>query len=549
MREFCTRTANLDRIRRAADDLEKEGVFTGSYCTNPVTGARMPIYVANFVLMGYGTGAVMAVPAHDQRDFEFASKYKLPMKVVITQAGESLKVEELAAAYTEPGLLTASGPFDGTPSEEAKGAIIEHLVERGLGKKAVNYRLRDWNISRQRFWGAPIPIVYCDACGAVPVKPGDLPVKLPEDAQMPSDGRSPLPGLTSFTETTCPACGKPARRETDTMDTFVESSWYFLRYACRDENERPFNPESVAYWLPVDQYIGGIEHAILHLLYSRFFVKALRNEGWHQLDEPFHNLLTQGMVLKDGAKMSKSKGNVVDPGAMIARFGADATRLFILFASPPEKDLDWSDAGIEGAYRFLGRLWRLVEELAPLCASVAPCAEPSMELSAKAKELRRKEHDTVRKVGRDIETAFQFNTAIAALMELVNDLYLAKDALKETEDGRFVLSSALSSALCVLSPVAPHICEELWGALGHSGRLVDQPWPAHSEAALCTDEALVVVQVNGKVRGRITAATGASEDELKAMALAAPNVHGHVEGKTVVKVIVIPDKLVNIVVR
>ncbi len=554
VREFATRIAGMDRIKRAADDLEKEGVFTGAYCVNPLTGARMPIYAANFVLMGYGTGAVMAVPAHDQRDFEFATKYKLPVKVVITPEGETLKVEDLTAAFTDPGLLTDSGPFTGTPSEEAKAAIIEHLVDKGLGKKAVNYRLRDWNISRQRFWGAPIPIVYCETCGAVPVKPEDLPVTLPEDAQLPADGRSPLPGLESFTKVACPVCGKQARRETDTMDTFVESSWYFLRYACRDKTDGPLDAEALAYWLPVDQYIGGIEHAILHLLYSRFFVKALRDEGWHKLDEPFHNLLTQGMVLKDGTKMSKSKGNVVDPASMIARFGADAVRLFILFASPPEKDLDWSDAGIEGAYRFLNRLWRLVEEfvsgLGPVCAPVAPCAEPgSLALSAKAKELRRKEHDTVRRVSRDIETSFQFNTVIAAVMELVNDLYLTKDSLRETEDGRFVLSSALSSALCVLSPVTPHICEELWGALGQAGRLVDQPWPAHSEAALSTDEALVVVQVNGKVRGRMTAPTGASTETLQALALAAPNVGSHVEGKTVVKVIVIPDKLVNIVVR
>ena len=549
VRAFCRDVANMDRIKRGADDLEKEGVFTGATCVNPFTGWDMPIYVANFVLMGYGTGAVMAVPAHDQRDFEFARKYDLPLRVVIEPQGQTLDPAAMKAAYADPGLLVNSGEFDGLENEKAKQVMVAKLAEKGLAKPTVNYRLRDWNISRQRFWGAPIPVVYCDKCGLVGVPEKDLPVVLPEDAVMRQDGKSPLPFMDSFVNTACPKCGGPARRETDTMDTFVESSWYFLRYTQAREDKAAFDPAAVKYWSPVDQYIGGIEHAILHLLYSRFYSKILRDEGYPVPGEPFANLLTQGMVLKDGAKMSKSKGNVVDPNAMIGKYGADATRLFILFASPPEKDLEWSDAGIEGAYRFLSRLWRLSEELEGVLQPVRPCAAPAGALSAQAKALRLKEHDTVRRVTRDIENAFQFNTAIAALMELVNELYLLKDELKTQPEGPQVLSSAVATALTLLAPVAPHICEELWQALGHTTQLASEPWPSHDESALVRDEVELVVQVNGKVRGRAVVPADASEETVKTVALGLDNVVRHVEGKTIVKVVVIPGKLVSIVVK
>ncbi len=554
VRAFAEEVRNMDRIVRSADDLEKEGIFTGAYCINPVTGMEMPIYVANFVLMGYGTGAVMAVPGHDQRDFDFARKYDLPIKVVINppelhEKGEVLKVEDMEQAFTDPGFLVDSGKFDGMANEEAKEAVVRSLDKDGLGKMAVNYRLRDWNISRQRYWGAPIPVVYCDECGVVPVREEDLPVVLPEDAQMRQDGRTPLAQLDSFLNTACPKCGGPARRETDTMDTFVESSWYFARYTGAREDKAPFDTKALNYWMPVDQYIGGIEHAILHLLYSRFFVKALRDLGYMKADEPFANLLTQGMVLKEGTKMSKSKGNVVDPDSMIEKYGADATRLFILFASPPEKDLDWSDSGIEGSFRFLGRLWRLADELSDALKPVAACTAPKGEIGSEAKVLRRKEHDTVRRVDRDLANNFQFNTIVAAIMELVNEMYNCKDTLKGTPDGNQVLSSALATTLTLLYPIAPHVCEELWTGIGNSDSLVSAQWPKFDEAALVTDEVLVVVQVNGKVRGKMSLPTEASTEEVKEQALKQENVAKHMEGKQVVKIIVIPGKLVNIVVK
>ncbi len=547
VREFVKKVSNMDRIVRGADDLEKEGVFTGSYCINPLNGEKMPIYVANFVLMGYGTGAVMAVPAHDQRDFDFASKYDLPKQVVIQPEGETLNAAEMEEAYTAPGVLVNSGEFDGMANEEAKGAIVDFLGKSGKGKKSINYRLRDWNISRQRFWGSPIPVIYCDECGIVPVPEQDLPVVLPEDAVMNEDGRSPLPDMESFHKVTCPKCGKMAQRETDTMDTFVESSWYFMRYTNSRKADAPFDSNSLEYWTPVDQYIGGIEHAILHLLYARFFTKILRDEGYTKLSEPFKNLLTQGMVLKDGAKMSKSKGNVVDPNAMITKYGADATRLFILFASPPEKDLEWSDQGLEGAHRFLNRIWRLAEGFEGKLSATGACAKPSMELSADAKKLRLKEHETVKRASRDMENKFQFNTVIAATMELVNEIYSLKDKLMETEDGRFALSSTYSTVLTVLAPIAPHICEELWAAMGYEGYIAEVAWPEHDEDALVTDEILIIIQVNGKMRGKLSVPAAASKEEIEKTALTHENVTKHTDGKTIRKVIVVPGKLINIV--
>ena len=436
--EFVKDIKDMDRIKRGADDLEKEGIFTGRYCVNPVTGKDIPIYIANFVLMGYGTGAVMAVPAHDQRDFEFATKYELPITAVINpkdlhEKGEVLDPAVMKEAFTDPGILVNSGDFDGMENGPAKKAIVEHLDKSSLGKMAVNYRLRDWNVSRQRFWGAPIPIIYCEDCGAVPVPEDQLPVLLPENAQVRKDGKSPLPQMEEFVNCDCPTCGKAARRETDTFDTFFESSWYYMRYCDpRNENE-PFGQEATDYWMNVDQYIGGIEHAILHLLYSRFFTKALRDTGLIRADEPFANLLTQGMVLKDGSKMSKSKGNVVDPNSMITQYGADATRLFILFASPPVKELEWSDQGLEGAFRFLSRLWRLVEEVEDRLETVEAASFIAPETDA-AKALRFKEHDTIRRATRDIENEFQFNTVIAAIMELVNEMYQLKDKLVDRKE-------------------------------------------------------------------------------------------------------------------
>jgi len=546
-RAFIDKMRNMDRIKRQAEDLEKEGVFTGSYCVNPVTGARIPIYLANFVLMGYGTGAVMAVPAHDQRDFEFAQKYGLPLKVVISPKDGALDAGTFTEAYAEPGVLVHSGPFTGQDSLAAKEAIADWLSAENKGVRAVNYRLRDWNISRQRYWGAPIPMVYCRACGVVPVPESELPVTLPLDIQVRPDGRSPLPDSPEFVNTVCPKCGGQARRETDTMDTFMESSWYFLRYACPGKNDAPFDADAVKYWSPVDQYVGGIEHAILHLLYSRFFVKVLRDLGFVSHSEPFAHLLTQGMVIKDGAKMSKSKGNVVDPDIMVAKYGADTVRVFMLFAAPPEKDLEWSDTGIEGAARFLARVWRLVtEELAGIVEPTGACvALQPANLSSLARDMRRREHAMVAKVAKDVEGQFQFNTAIAAIMEMVNFLYANAAALRG--DDPKALSSAVNSLLMALSPMAPHICEELWEMLGHKTLLANTPWATHDPAALATDTVTVVVQVSGKLRGKIEVAADAAEEEVKGVALAEENVARHIEGKTVRKVIYVPGKLVNIV--
>ncbi len=548
VRAFVTRIRNMDRIERTSDTLEKEGVFTGAYCINPLNGARTPIYVANFVLAGYGTGAVMAVPAHDQRDFEFARKYDLPLKIVIQPEGATLDTATMTEAYTATGLMVNSGEFDGTPNEEGKARVADWLQANNRGKRTTNYRLRDWNISRQRYWGNPIPMVYCDSCGIVPEKEENLPILLPLEVQTHPDGRSPLGDTPEFVECSCPKCGGKARRETDTMDTFVESSWYFARYTDARQDKAPFTPDALSYWAPVDQYIGGVEHAILHLLYSRFFTKALRDCGFLNFDEPFRNLLTQGMVLMDGAKMSKSKGNVVDPTEMIARFGADTVRLFCLFAAPPERDFDWSDTGIEGANRFVKRIWRLVEEQMDIMVTTAPCSSTAAHCTtAEAKAIRNKEHATAKKAGEDIRLRFQFNTAISAVMELVNDLYLAKDALRADENGRMVLSSAISTVLALMSPITPHLCEELWQIIGHASRLAFAPWPAHSEEALVKDMVTVVVQVNGKVRARLDVPAEADQQAVQTMALEDENVAKHVEGMTIRKVIVIPGKLVNVV--
>ena len=549
VRAFIAKTKAMDTTTRTAETLEKEGVFTGSYCINPFTGAHMPIWVANFVLAGYGTGAVMAVPAHDQRDFEFAKKYDLPIIVVIEPEGENASVAPLAEAYTGEGIMARSGQFTGMPNEDGKLAVAQWLEQNNMGRRTVNWRLRDWNISRQRYWGAPIPMVYCDTCGVVPEKEENLPVQLPLEIKNRADGRSPLPDCPEFHVCACPQCGGKAKRETDTMDTFVESSWYFARFVDPKNETAPFSKEAIARWLPVDQYIGGVEHAILHLLYSRFFVKALRDCGFiDNLDEPFANLLTQGMVLMDGSKMSKSKGNTVDPTEMIAKFGADTVRLFCLFAAPPERDFDWTDTGIEGSNRFIGRVWRLCEELAGKLPPSRSCAVAASDATTPLeREIRFKEHATVKKATQDITQKFQFNTAIAAGMELVNALYLAKDELLESQSGRKVLASALATTLTLLSPVIPHICEELWEQAGMTSLLADEPWPVHAEDALARDEVEIVIQVNGKLRGKITLPASAGKTDIEKAALAESNVVKHTTGLTVRKVVVIPGKLVNVV--
>ena len=546
--DFVQKAKQAKRNEREAGLLEKEGVFTGSFCINPVTGKKMPIYVANFVLMAYGTGAVMAVPAHDQRDFEFAQKYDLPIDVVIKPAGSARAplVSELTRAFEDDGVLVNSGDFSAVESEAARIAITESLAKKGLAELTVQHRLRDWGISRQRYWGAPIPIVYCEKCGVVPVPEQDLPVVLPLDVELLENGGSPLPVHKPFYSTTCPKCGGEARRETDTMDTFVESSWYFARFACPDFDKGGLDKERVNYWMPVDQYIGGIEHAVLHLLYSRFFVKVLRDIGYLEVDEPFKNLLTQGMVIKDGFKMSKSKGNVVDPDQMIKSYGADTVRLFCLFAAPPEKDLDWSDQGVEGSFRFLSRMWRLVSENIDAMRSAAPCSDGS-NLAADLAGLRRKTHQTIKKVTEDIRERFHFNTAIAAVMELVNLVYQVLD--NRTDDPMYwpVLREAAEAVIIVSSPMVPHICEELWQALGHEKLLLDTPWPTWDERALKAEAILIVVQVNGKLRSRISVPADAEDKEIEQLSLSDPRVKDFLGDKQPRKVVVVPKKLINIV--
>ncbi len=549
VKDFVERARMSKRDEREAELLEKEGVFTGSYCINPMTGAKMPIYVANFVLMAYGTGAVMAVPAHDQRDFEFAKKYGLPIKVVINPADSDrkLKADELSEAFEDDGVLVDSDRFGGMPSAQARNAITEDLAKRGLGELTVQYRLRDWGISRQRYWGAPIPIIYCKKCGAVPVPVEDLPVKLPLDVELLPNGGSPLPSYEPFYKAACPKCGGPGRRETDTMDTFVESSWYFARYACPDYDRGPLDPGRVGYWMPVDQYIGGIEHAVLHLLYSRFFVKTLRDMGYLEVDEPFLNLLTQGMVIKDGFKMSKSKGNVVDPDEMIRAYGADTVRLFCLFAAPPEKDLDWSDQGVEGSFRFLARMWRIIAENIEQLKAVKPWSGGG-ELSKPVAQLRRKTHQTIRKVTEDIRDRFHFNTAIAAVMELVNQIYQVLDSKSDDPALWPVMREAVEAVVVLSSPMVPHITEELWQILGHDRLLLESPWPKWDEEATKAEEILIVVQVNGKLRSRITVPADAADREVEEASLRDARVMEIIGGKQVKKVVVVPKKLVNIVV-
>ena len=550
IRAFITRIRNMDRLDRQAETLEKEGIATEAYVLHPLTGKRIPIWLGNFVLASYGTGAVMGVPYADQRDFDFARKYHLPIVPIIEPEGGLPHPQE--AAMTGPGKLINSGEFDGLDNETAKQAISQKLESLGLGKATVQYRLRDWNISRQRYWGAPIPVVYCEKCGVVAEKSENLPVLLPLDLKVLDDGRSPLPGEESFTACTCPKCGGKARRETDTMDTFMESSWYFARYTSARNTEAAFDQEAMNYWLPVDQYIGGVEHAILHLLYARFFTKALRDLDIYpkNLAEPFSNLLTQGMVLKEGSKMSKSKGNVVNPTEMIDRYGADTVRLFCLFAAPPERDFDWSDAGIEGSSRFLARVWRLFMDAADRLLPVRACASEAADATNNlCKELRRKEHETVKKVREDLCERFQFNTAIAQIMELVNAMYLTREKMGTEPGAQRIFSSAMATVLTLLSPITPHLCEELWELMGHTTRLGDERWPEVDAKALEKDLLNIAVQVNGKLRANISVPAGLDQKGMEEAALANDSVKRHTAGLAVKKIIVVPGKLVNIVAK
>jgi len=545
IRAFIDRVRNLTELERTSSESEKEGVFTGAYAVNPFNGERVPIWITNYVLYEYGTGAVMGVPTHDERDWMFADKYNLPKKIVINNPAGTLCLEEMENAYVEPGILVDSGEFTGMSSEEAKTAIIDWIEAKEIGSKRVNYRLRDWLVSRQRYWGAPIPVIYCPDCGEVLVPKEDLPVRLPENVNFKAGAVSPLAQAEDFVHCTCPKCGGPARRETDTMDTFICSSWYYMRYTDPHNEKEPFSAEKVNYWMPVDQYIGGIEHAILHLLYSRFFTKVLKDAGLVNFNEPFKNLLTQGMVIKDGSKMSKSKGNVVSPEEIISKYGADTARLFILFAAPPERDLEWSDQGVEGSYRFLNRVWRIVTNFAAQVeAGVAD--QPIAELTKEEKELRRILHLTIRKVTEDIGERFNFNTAISAIMELVNAFYTFKD---QSEVNNGLIREVVIALLKLLAPFAPHMTEELWHTIIKEGSVHKAAWPECDAAAIVLDEVEIVLQINGKVRDKIVVAAALGREELETAALGQPRVQALIDGKQIVKVICVPKKLVNIVVK
>jgi leucyl-tRNA synthetase len=554
-----------DRAARISGEIEKQGFDTGFRAINPFTSEPVPIWVANFVLGEYGTGAVMAVPAHDERDFEFARKFNLPIRVVVTADGKPARSDVMSEAAPAYGTLVDSGEFNGLGSEEAQKRMTAWAQQRGIGEGTVQYRLKDWGISRQRYWGTPIPMIFCEKDGIVPVPDDQLPVELPKIAQLTGRGDSPLAQVAEFVNVTCPKCGGAARRETDTMDTFVDSSWYFYRFADPRNDRMPFDPATLKYWLPVDFYSGGVEHAILHLIYSRFFARVFRDLGLVDHDEPFTQLLTQGMVLKDGNVMSKSKGNVVDPDTMLQKFGADALRLYVMFVAPPEKEVEWTDAGLEGSFRFLARVWRLVDHWAGVVTN-GRAATSSEDLSPGERALRRKTHETIRRVTADIESRQQLNTAVSALMELVNELYAFSEQTETGSPARHtsgstqtsvlerpgtiaVVTEAVDALVRLLAPFAPHTGEELWERLGHTGGLSVSAWPSFDAEVAKAEQIVVPVQINGKVRSRLTVAATATESELEALALADPVVKAHTQGKAIKKVVVVKGKLVSLVVQ
>lgn len=549
MRQFCDRVINEDKISRSNAETTKEGIFSGRYCINPVNGDKVQIWITNYVLMDYGTGAVMAVPAHDQRDFEFARKYDIPMKIVIQDPESPLDINSMTEAYVEPGIMVASLNFDGMASEAAKEAISIWIEENGLGKRTVTYRLRDWGISRQRYWGNPIPVIHCPDCGIVLVPDEDLPVLLPDNVQVGKTTSNPLLSVPEWVNTTCPKCGVEARRETDTMDTFVDSSWYFARYTDPTNENLPFDPAKADYWLPVDQYIGGIEHACMHLMYARFFHKFMRDLGWVKSDEPFARLLTQGMVLKDGAKMSKSKGNMVDPQYIIDRFGADTLRVYMLFSSPPEKDVEWSDDGIMGSFRFLNRVHRLITSNAEVLRQGMDIYPDDAELDAlpaNMKELLHSSHHTVKKWQDDCLHRMQYNTAIAAIMEHLNHCIAVKDPENLSGAALAVYAEACGIIPQMLYPFAPHLAEELWQELGMKGLVHESGLPGYEERWLVRDLITYVVQVNGKLRGKLEMPPETDQEILKQQALELENVQRFLEGMAVKKVIVVPGKMISI---
>jgi leucyl-tRNA synthetase len=555
-----TEMRSMDRFMRGSSELEKEGIYTGKNCINPLTGEKIPIYIANYILMDYGTGAIMAVPAHDQRDFDFAKKYDIPIRIVIEDPENKISENQMEKAFDAVGVMVNSGPFDGIDSDRAIIKVTQFLEKKGLGKASIQYKLRDWLISRQRYWGAPIPVVYCDKCGIVPVNQSDLPVELPDNVKFTGKGKSPLANCESFVNTLCPDCGGPARRETDTMDTFVDSSWYFLRYLSPRDDSKPFDSELVNHWLPVDQYIGGVEHAILHLLYSRFITKVLYDQGHINFKEPFKALFTQGMICKKSSitnkleKMSKSKGNVVAPDELIAKYGADTQRLYTLFIGPPEKDAEWNDRATEGSFRFLNRVWKtagiyLDKKNSQLDKKNNQLDKKNNQFSdATTKEdsrIFRKTHQTIKRVTQSMEKDFHFNTAISAIMELLNIMLPAfENNLVTKKTAQF----SIKSLLLLLSPFVPHICEELWQLTEFDHTVMDQTWPGYDEDACIEEEVTIAVQVKGKLRARINVSTGMNESDLKNIAFEDENVKKYIQGKEIRKVIVIPDKLVNIVI-
>lgn len=543
VKEYIEKVEHMNDIERTSTVNEKTGVFIGKYAINPFTKKEIPIYISDYVLMGYGTGAVMGVPAHDQRDFEFATKFGIDIIPVVDPGDPEIDLNNLKEACAAEGTLINSGEFNGMNNRDAIGKFIEIVEEQGIGKKTVNYRLRDWLISRQRYWGCPIPMIYCEDCGWVPEKEENLPVMLPTDVEFTGKGESPLTTSKTFGDTVCPICGKPAKREMDTMDTFLDSSWYFLRYCDPKNDKAPFDPKKAEYWMNVDQYIGGVEHAILHLMYARFFQMALYDMGLVKDEEPFKNLLTQGMVNKDGKKMSKSLGNVVSPEEIINKYGADTARLFILFAAPPERELDWSDAGVEGSYRFLNRVYRLVYEIKEKYPEVPSAFEIKTDAD---KSLNYTLNFTIKKVSEDVGGRFSFNTAISSIMELVNEMYRYKEQDCVNEG---LIGKAVKDLILILSPFVPHICEEMWEHIGQTESVTTMSWPEYDEDALVKESVEVVVQINGKVKEKMMVAADAGKSELEKIALENERIKALLDGKTVVKVVAVPGRLINIVVK